>query len=103
MIREESPWAKAADSLPGEVPFLGLLTGFIFHPADRVCHPDTGSVVLRLVKEASVSESRYRIEKFKAMRPEGSPVDPQRVDARAVGAPPRVTSPPDHAAGGEAP
>src|SRR5687768_9431086 len=35
-IGEENPWAKVADSFLGEIPVLGLLTGFLFHPAYRV-------------------------------------------------------------------
>ena len=36
----------------GEIPFLSLLSGYLFHPAYIVMRPN-GSVVVRLVKEPS--------------------------------------------------
>ena len=62
MIREENPWTKVVDSLLDEIPIVGLLSGYLLHPAYRVFRPDTGEVMLRLVKEPAFLEGRYRIE-----------------------------------------
>ena len=69
LIREENPWTKVADSLLGEIPFVGLLSGYLFHPAYRVFRPDTGEVMLRLVKEPAFLEGRYRIERLEQLSP----------------------------------
>ena len=31
-IREEKPWVKLVDGLVGEIPILGLFTGYVLHP-----------------------------------------------------------------------
>jgi hypothetical protein len=71
MIREENPWAKVADTLLGEIPVAGLLTGYFFHPAYRFSRPDTGAVMMRVVKQPAFLEGRYRIEKVSELRPAG--------------------------------
>lgn len=68
-IREENPWAKVADSALSEVPFLGLLSGYLFHPAYRVFRADTAAVTMRLVKEPALWEGRYRIERLEELSP----------------------------------
>lgn len=35
-IQEKNPWAKVMDSLLGEIPILGMLTGYLFNPAYSV-------------------------------------------------------------------
>lgn len=66
-IREENPWTKVVDSLLGEIPVVGLLAGYLFHPAYRVVRPDTGGVVMRLIKEPALFEGRYRIEQVEEL------------------------------------
>ena len=68
-IEEENPWAKVADQLLGEIPFLGLLSGYLFHPTYRVVRPD-GGVVLRLRKEPALLESLFHIEQVEPLRPD---------------------------------
>ena len=62
-VREENPWAKVFDSMLGEIPFLGLLTGYLFHPSYIVTRPD-GSPVVRLKKETSFFGRIFTIEKL---------------------------------------
>src|SRR5215831_1375267 len=33
VIREKNPWVRVADSVMGQIPLLGLLTGYVFFPA----------------------------------------------------------------------
>jgi hypothetical protein len=60
-IQEANPWAKVFDSLLGEVPVLGMFTGYFFHPAYNVLRPD-GAVVMRLVKEPAFFEGKFKLE-----------------------------------------
>lgn len=61
-IREENPWVKVLDGLFGEIPFIGALSGYVFHPAFLVTRAD-GTVVMRLQKQASFFESTFTITK----------------------------------------
>jgi hypothetical protein len=67
-IREENPWVKVLDGLLSEIPIVGLLTGYVLHPAYRVASPQ-GSAVMRAVKEPAFFEGRYRIELLQALAP----------------------------------
>ena len=61
-INEESAWTKVFDSLVGEVPVVGMFTGYLFHPAYLVSRP-SGAVVMRLEKLPAMFEGKFRIEK----------------------------------------
>lgn len=61
-IQEENPWVKIADHVLGELPVLGLLTGYLFHPAYRVTRAATDTLLLRVVKQPAFFEGRFRIE-----------------------------------------
>jgi hypothetical protein len=67
-IREENPWVKILDGLLGEIPIVGLLTGYVLHPAYRVASPQ-GSAVMRAVKQPAFLEGRYTIERVQALSP----------------------------------
>lgn len=62
-VREENPWAKVFDSMLGEIPVLGMLTGYLFHPTYIVTRPD-GRPVVRLKKETSFFGRRFSIDKL---------------------------------------
>jgi hypothetical protein len=62
-IREESAWTKVFDSLFGELPVLGMFTGYLFHPAYIVSRPN-GSAVLRMAKQPAFFEGRFTVEKL---------------------------------------
>jgi uncharacterized protein YxjI len=61
-IKEESAWTKVLDGLIGEIPILGMFTGYLFHPAYLVSRQD-GTVVLRLEKQPAFFEGKFIIEK----------------------------------------
>ena len=63
LIREENPWVKVSDSLLDEIPLLGFLSGYFFHPSYCVSRPD-GTLVARLKKQSSFVERRFVIEKL---------------------------------------
>lgn len=67
-IHEENAWAKVADSFLGEIPILGLLTGFFFHPRYLASRSD-GTEAMRLTKQAAFFEGRFQIEKLSELTP----------------------------------
>lgn len=62
LIHEENPWIKVLDSLAEAIPFADALGGLFFNPAYLV--ELRGRTVLRMSKERSVFESRFRVEKL---------------------------------------
>lgn len=68
-IQETNPWAKVCDSLLGEVPILGMFSGYLFHPEYIVARED-GTPVMRLKKEPAFFQGKFSIEKLDAMSEE---------------------------------
>ncbi|WP_207534814.1 hypothetical protein [Desertivirga arenae] len=62
-IREENPWTKVFDALLAEVPFLGIFTGYFFHPKYTVADSQ-GALVARLSKESSFFGRKFRLDKL---------------------------------------
>ncbi len=62
-IEEENPMSKVADSFFGEIPVLGILSGYVFHPKYLLTSTD-GRARLRMTKEAAFLEGKYRIDKL---------------------------------------
>lgn len=61
-IREANPWVKVIDGLIGEIPVVGLLSGYFFNPVYNLMRPD-GTMVLRAVKQPALLEGKFTIEK----------------------------------------
>jgi uncharacterized protein YxjI len=59
-IREANPWSKVFDNLLGELPVVGLLTGYLFHPAYIVSRPN-GTPMFRATKRPALFEGKYRV------------------------------------------
>ena len=59
-INEESAWTKVFDALLGEVPVLGMFTGYLFNPAYIVSRMDN-TPVLRLQKQPAFFESKFQL------------------------------------------
>jgi hypothetical protein len=68
-IAEENPWVKLADGLVGEIPVVGLFTGYVLHPAYRVTRTASQALALRAVKQPALFESHYRIERGEDLAP----------------------------------
>jgi len=60
-IREENAWVKIMDGIFGEIPLIGLLSGYVFNPAYLVTNT-SGQVVARLAKEPSLIGRRFKLE-----------------------------------------
>ena len=62
-VSEENAWTKVLDSLIGEVPVLGMFTGYLFHPAYIVARTNAAPA-LRIVKQPALFEGKFRIERL---------------------------------------
>lgn len=68
-IQEENPWIKVADALLCEIPFVGLLSGYMFHPKYLVKRAGAGGGgggmdILRLEKQPAFLEGKFTIERL---------------------------------------
>ena len=61
-VREESVWVRILDGAFGQLPIVGMLTGYLFHAAYRVTDVSTGRDVLRLVKRPALFEGHFQLE-----------------------------------------
>lgn len=59
-IREANPWTKVADNLLGEIPVVGLLTGYLFHPAYLFARPN-GTPMFKVTKRPALLEGKYQV------------------------------------------
>ncbi len=60
-ISEENAWIKVLDSLLGEIPVLGMFTGYIFNPAYIVSRA-AGQPVMRIAKQPAFLEGKFKVE-----------------------------------------
>lgn len=60
-IHEESAWIKVVDALVGEIPIVGMFTGYLFNPAYIVSKTD-GTPVARMQKQPAFFEGKFQIE-----------------------------------------
>ncbi len=66
IIREENGWVKVFDSLLGEIPIIGMFTGYFFNPSYIVT--DNGNKpVVRLSKKPSFWGRNFGVEKIGEM------------------------------------
>lgn len=60
-IHEENAWIKVVDALVGEIPILGMFTGYIFNPA-YIMQRNDGTPIARLAKQPAFFEGKFQIE-----------------------------------------
>lgn len=65
-IREENGWVKVGDALFGEIPFVGIFSGYVFNPTYLLTNA-SGAPLMRLSKQPAFMEGRFRIEKLGVM------------------------------------
>jgi hypothetical protein len=68
-ISEENGWVKVIDALVGEIPVLGMFSGYLFNPAYIVTRSN-GAPVMRLTKQPAFFEGKFRMEKLGEMTPQ---------------------------------
>lgn len=65
-INEENGWIKVIDSLIGEVPVVGMFTGYFFNPSYIVARIDDTQLA-RLAKQPAFFEGKFRMTKLGEM------------------------------------
>jgi hypothetical protein len=61
-VREANPWVKVLDHFLGEIPGIGILSGYFLHPAYLVTRASDGLQVLKLTKEPAFMEGKFRLD-----------------------------------------
>jgi hypothetical protein len=67
-ITEENPFAKLVDGLVGQIPLVGLLTLYFFHPRYSAKRLD-GGPVMRLTKLPAFLEGRFQVDLLQPLPP----------------------------------
>lgn len=68
-IHEENGWVKVIDSLLGELPLVGMFTGYMFNPTYLVERLD-GTAIARLKKQPAFLEGKFELEALAQMTQE---------------------------------
>lgn len=68
-IREENAWVKVIDAVVGELPIIGMFTGYFFNPAYIVSRMD-GTPLARLQKQPAFFEGVFKLETLAPMTDE---------------------------------
>jgi uncharacterized protein YxjI len=63
-IREDNAWVKVLDSVLGQLPLLGGLTGYLFNPSYTVTDLN-GQAICQLKKEPSFFGRKFKLSKLK--------------------------------------
>jgi len=69
VIHEENGWIKVVDSLIGEIPVLGIFTGYFFNPSYVVARMNEAPIA-RLVKQPAFLEGRFQMTKLAELNSE---------------------------------
>lgn len=72
-IKEENVWVRVWDSFFGELPVIGMLSGYLFHPAYLVTNSQ-GQLVARLVKEPAFFEGKFKLDSGPALTEADEPL-----------------------------
>ncbi len=67
-IQEENAWVKVMDGFLGEIPILGMFTGYFFHPS-YLATRSNGTPAMKITKQPAFFEGRFQIEKLGEMTP----------------------------------
>lgn len=67
-IKEANAWVKVADSLFGEIPIVGIFSGYVFHPS-YIATRNSGAPAMQMTKQPAFLEGRFKIEKLGDMSP----------------------------------
>ncbi len=62
-IQEENGWVKVGDAVFGEIPILGIFSGYLFNPTYLLTSA-SGAPLMRLSKQPAFMEGKFRVEKL---------------------------------------
>jgi hypothetical protein len=60
-IHEESAWVKVIDALIGQLPVVGMFTGYLFNPAYLISRRGGTQIVARLQKQPAFFEGKFQL------------------------------------------
>ena len=63
VISEGNAWVKVMDGFFGEIPILGIFTGYFFHPSYNITN-SSGQIVARLKKQSSFWGRKFSLDKL---------------------------------------
>jgi hypothetical protein len=58
-IQEANPWTKMLDGLVGQIPVVGMFTGYMLHPSYVATRGEGGAPVVTLTKQPAFLEGRF--------------------------------------------
>ena len=67
-IHEENGWIKVADSIIGDLPIIGMFSGYFLHPS-YLASRSSGVPAMRMSKQPAFWEGRFQIEKLADLTP----------------------------------
>ena len=67
-INEENAWIKLADSIIGDIPIIGMFSGYFLHPS-YLASRSNGAPAMRMTKQPAFWEGRFQIEKSADLTP----------------------------------
>ncbi|MBE8722375.1 LURP-one-related/scramblase family protein [Sphingobacterium pedocola] len=62
-IKEKNPWTKFWDGLFGEIPLIGMLSGYLFNPS-YILRDDAGEEMFEIKKEPSFFGRKFSVYKI---------------------------------------
>jgi hypothetical protein len=65
VISEENPFVKVIDGIFGQIPIVGMLTGYFFNPSYLVTSNQT--IVAKLIKQPSLFGRKFLIEAYTSL------------------------------------
>jgi uncharacterized protein YxjI len=69
-IQEEQPWLKVIDYFVEEIPFVGMLSGYLFSPTYGVQRLATGQIALRITKHRTLLSRTFTVDNLEGHLPE---------------------------------
>lgn len=66
-IHEENGWIKVIDAVIGELPIIGMFSGYFFNPAYVISRTNGGTPVARLQKQPAFFEGVFELQKLADM------------------------------------
>src|SRR3954454_14846651 len=73
-IQEEQPWLKVIDYFVEEIPFVGMLSGYLFSPTYGVQRLATGQIALRITKHRTLLSRPFTVDNLEGSLPEAEEV-----------------------------
>ncbi len=69
-VHEDNPFVRLVDNLLGQIPVIGLLTGYILNPRYNVTRIGSDADACTMLKQPALLESRFAIEQLAPITPE---------------------------------